>query len=80
MRMWYRALVVITLVATTFCTSAMICLGCSLWQAGRDQSMLRDEDRFHWSNGVYQADGELNDGVLQRMVVERALPAICEEP
>ena len=80
MRMWYRALVVVILLATTFCTSAMICLGCSLWQAGRDQAMVLDEDSFHWSNGVYQADGELAGGVLQRMIVERALPVVLEEP
>ena len=80
MGIWYRVLVVAAVAAAMFCMTAVICFGFSLWQAGKDQELLCDGDVFRWSNGIYVASGELANGVLERMVIEKALPPSADMP
>lgn len=79
MARWYRALVVFMAAAMTLCTVGMAYAGFELWQSARRQETVWTDDSFCWSNGLYDVNGRMRDGVLQELTVRRA-QIVLEDP
>ena len=80
MRFWYRTMVTVMAAAATFCTAALICLELDLWQWGAEQTLVCDGEKILWSSGLYEGTGVLEDGMLKRIVIERAFPDMSGMP
>ena len=71
MKFWYRTMVAVIAAAAVFCTTAVVWAGCGLWKAAQEQELLCDGERFQWHCGRYEAEGWLENGVLEEMTIER---------
>ena len=69
---WYRVLVVFTLGAMICCTTFMAFACVKIWKAGDGTPLFTwEEDRFHWSNEVYDLSGRVEDGCLLELHLEK---------
>lgn len=70
MEKWYRTLVVFLALAAALCTTAVFYAGGRLAKV-RLNGWTAREDAFVWDGGAYRMEGNLSDGALERLWIQK---------